>query len=255
MKRSVALYFRWAVFCLLALALLTATSCGDNGKSAWERSVQQNTPGSYRQFIQQYPKSEFTRPAQEKLFALEDEAWKASLSEKDSDSAIKQYLSLFPDGKHVAIAATVLELRAALPKYFDSEVEKVRVAIAEALRRRSSSDSSAKLNVGKPIYGGVDRRTGRSLVLCPVTQRDANGQLKVLAGDTVFTARLVFDLRRSSDGAWPANVGDVLLLDPGRLAEDMTKLLAEPIQMHSGEWKLVGVGWNLPGRAKNMEAE
>ena len=248
MKARMALCAGGLSFVPVMTVMIIASSCGESGKGAWERALQQNSPESYRQFIRTFPKSEFAKTAQQRLSALDDQAWKVVLSEKDSDSELRRYRDLFPQVRQSAKAATSLELHATLPRYFEPEIEKVRNAIGDAVRHRLSAGPSARLSIGRPLYGGIDRGAGRSLVLCPITYRDVGGQQKVVAGDTLATARMVFDVRRSSGGNWTASIGDVLMLDPGQFTDSMTKLLRDPIQMHSGEWKVLAVGWNIPVR-------
>jgi hypothetical protein len=220
----------------LAVLVLTAVAC-DNSKAAWDKTVAQNTASGYQEFVRQHPRSPQTTVAQAKLSELDENGWKAAIDAPDIDAGLRDYVLVFPQGKHVTKARAVLDLRATLPKYFSQEIDKVRGAITDALRRRLSLDSPAALLVAQPVFIGVDARTGRSLVLCSASQG-----MKVLAGDTVQNARLVFDLRRSDSGGWSAEVGEVTMMDRDRLGEEMTPLWG-PLQLVSGELQVFAVVW------------
>jgi hypothetical protein len=225
-----------AVLTVLATVVFTGAAC-DKSQAAWDKAVSQNTAAGYQEFVRQYPRSEQVTVAQAKLSELDNNAWKNATSAPDVDAGLREYLHLFPTGKRAKKAQTTLDLRASLPRHFSQEADKVRAAIAVAVAQRLSLDSPAKLLVAQPILIGVDPHAGRSLVLCSVAQG-----MSVVAGDTLLTARLVFDLRRSDSGVWSAAVGDVTMMDRDRLGEDMSPLLG-PMQLQTGQLQVVAVVW------------
>jgi len=228
---------------LTVLAVLAATACGTSEKTSWEQALQQNTPESYRQFIQRYPQGRFLQSARERFAGLDSEAWTNAVSEKNGDSALRQYLHFFPDGAHAAKATAVLELEAVLAQHFLPEAEQVRAAIIVALRQRYPQAASAEFTLGSRMVRAVDRRIGRSLVLCSVSRKDVRGRVELLATEGFLESPLVFDVRRSNEGVWSAIVGESLWVQDALVTDEMTVLSPTPIQLKTGEWGQLAVVW------------
>ena len=227
---------------------MAATACGTSEKTSWEQVLQQNTPEGYRQFIQRNPQGKFLQPARERLSDLDSAAWHSAVGEQKGDSALRHYVSVFPDGAYAAQATAVLEREGVLAKHFLPEVEHVRVAIIGALQGRYAQAASSEFTLGPRMAFRVDRRTGRSVVWCSASRKDPRGKIEVLAAEDLLESPLAFDVRRSAVGEWSVIVGESLWVKDDQLTDEMTVLSPTPIQTVKGDWGKLAVVWNKQPR-------